>query len=107
MEFSKLYRIMEDAQPMGTTQSPGLSNPTNNAGTPSAEPTNTSFGKEEVRKALLNVERINKNARGMYTPLFNHLRKNPEAMQLFGELINTLAGTTTSVGARMAKPLNM
>jgi hypothetical protein len=110
MEFSKLYRIMEEDRPLGTIQPPGLSKPTNNVAAPtpdSPEPTNPSFGKEEVRKALLNVERINKDARGMYTPLFNHLRKNPEAMQLFGELINTLAGTTTSVGGRMAKPLNM
>lgn len=109
MEFSKLCRIMEQDQPLGTTtvQSPGLSKPMVNnvaAGNPQQAPAEE-FGKEEVRKALLNVERINKDSRGMYTPLFNHIKKNPEAMQLFGELIKTLAGTSASVGGRMSKPL--
>jgi hypothetical protein len=118
MEFSKLYRIMEaDVNPaMGAKPSDdsGLklagygANNTGSVKPGSDESLNPrSFGKEEVRKALLNIERINKDAKGMYTPLFTHLRKNPEAMQLFGELINTLAGATTSVGGRMAKPLNM
>ena len=112
MEFSKLYRIMEAT---GGTVAPA-SPVSGNVATPSAgiakpgsdESLNPhSFDKEEVRKALLNIERINKDNRGMYTPLFTHLKKNPEAMQLFGELINTLASAITSVGGRMAKPLNM
>jgi hypothetical protein len=107
MEFSKLYRIMEQ-ESVAPAASPVVPSPAGVAKPGSEESLNPhSFGKEEVRKALLNIERINKDARGMYTPLFAHIKKNPEAMQLFGELINTLAGATTSVGGRMAKPLNM
>jgi len=73
----------------------------------SPESTNPhSFEDADVRKALLNVERINKEAAGTYTRLFAHLKKDRTAMELFARLINTLGGSSAAAGQRMTKPLN-
>lgn len=64
------------------------------------EPQNN-FNVADVGATLRRIEMANKEERGKYNGLLQLIKSRPGMLELFGELINSLAGTTASTGQRL------
>jgi hypothetical protein len=69
------------------------------------EPNQPTFSVSDIGATLRKIEAANEKERGRYTGLLNIIKSRPGMIELFGELINSLAGTTASTGQRLTNRL--
>lgn len=101
---------MEQDQPLGTTQPPGLSNPameakpSNDSGLTLAPYGASDNGAPRYTKSNVNItvqritSKLTDQEKTYYKPLVNYVGKNSNMLDLFAQLIDTVANASSQAG---------